>query len=247
MAIDPRQSASEAFIGLAADETRSSPSPASDDDLGDITNFELTTVHRFTPQILNLIKHVHFEFPTLNLGQDWDIDFASVESARGDGPVPRMVTAASRPGEDDNVTRAVRELYASGRVALAVVDTRQWPRFSELASRIGKSGKFHVSTVTGRSDIDGLGYRRRSLVVAPVEYLAGLQFDTVLVAGLPDFNYASSTANEKTRLLSLLYLALSRAEREVRVYVNDDNGGAAEVMLRAVTKGILKSERGSLV
>ena len=188
MAVDPRQSPSEAFIGLAAHETWSSSSAAAYDDLGDVANFELATVHRFTPQILDLIKHVHHEFPTLDLGHDWDIDFTRVESAQVDGPLPRLISAGSRAAEETDIFRAVQDLYPSGRLALAVVDTRQWPRFSDFASRIGQSGKFHVSTISGRSDIEGLGYRRRGLVVGPAEYLAGLQFDSVLIAGIPDMN-----------------------------------------------------------
>ncbi|MGW4911573.1 UvrD-helicase domain-containing protein [Streptomyces sp. NPDC004270] len=247
MAVDPRQSPSETFIGLAADETRSSSSMPSDDNLGDIANFELTTVHRFTPQILDLIKHVHHEFPTLDLGHEWDIDFTRVESAKSDGSLPRLISAASRSGEETDIFRSVQELYSAGRLALAVVDSRQWQRFSSLAFRIGSSGKFHVSTVSGRSDIEGLGYRSRGLVVGPAEYLAGLQFDAVLVAGIPDLNATSSTANERTRYLSLLYLALSRAQREIRVYVNEDDGGAPEVLLRAVANELMESDRGSLI
>lgn len=247
MAVDPRQSPSEAFIGLAADGTRSSNGVPVDDNLGDVANFELTTIHRFTPQILGLIKHVHHEFPTLDLGQEWDIDFTRVESAQADGSQPRLISAASRSGEEDDIVRAVQALYSSGRLALAVVDFRQWQRFSKLASRIGQSGKFHVSTVSGRSDIEGLGYRRRGLVVGTAEYLAGLQFDSVLVAGIPDMNASAPTANERTRYLSHLYLALSRAQTEVRVFVNEDDGGAPEVLLRAVANQLMEEDQGSLV
>ncbi|MFB6843474.1 UvrD-helicase domain-containing protein [Streptomyces sp. NPDC056373] len=247
MAVDPRQSPSEAFIGLAADDTRSSSGVPTDDNLGDVANFELTTVHRFTPQILEIIKHVHHEFPTLDLGEEWDIDFSRVESAQDDGSLPRLISAASRFGEEDDIVRAVQALYPAGRLALAVVDHRQWPRFSALASRIGNSGKFHVSTVSGRSDIEGLGYRRRGLVIGTAEYLAGLQFDSVLVAGIPDLNASAQTSNERIRYLSFLYLALSRAQEEVRVFVNDDDGGAPEVLLRAVTNRLMEADRGSLV
>jgi hypothetical protein len=102
-------------------------------------------------------------------------------------------------------------------------------------------------TITGRSDIEGLGTRRRGLIVGPAEYLAGLQFETVLVAGIPDFHIGAMVANEKTQLLSLLYLAISRAEQEVRVFVNDENRGPPEVLLRAVSNGRMERERGSLV
>lgn len=246
MAIDPRQSPSAAYIGaIAADETKSSTSVAGDDALGDVTNFELATVHRFTPQILSLVKHVHHEFPTLELGDEWDVDLSAAKSTKADGPVPTLVASASRTGERDELARAVQELYAHGRVALAVVDDRHWNRYSELASLIGRSGKFHVTAISGRSDIEGLGYRNRGLVVGAAEYLAGLQFDHVLVAGIPEILSASPSLNERTRILSLLYLALSRASREVRVFVNDDDGGVPEVLGRAVQLGLARHIKGA--
>jgi hypothetical protein len=246
MAVDPRQSPSEAFIGVAADETWFSSVPI-EDEIGDVANFELTTIHRFTPQILDLIKHVHHEFPTLDLGSEWDVNFSAVESVQYPGPSPLLSVAASRAGEEDDIVKAVHKLYPAGRLALAIVDSRQWRRFSDLASRIGNSGKFHVSVISGRTDVEGAGYRRRGLVVGPAEYLAGLQFDAVLVAGIPDMQFNRTTTSERTRILSLLYLALSRAQREVRVFVNEDDGGAADVLTRAVSNGIMTQERGSLV
>jgi hypothetical protein len=90
-----------------------------------------------------------------------DINFSAVESAQDAGPLPRLIAAASRAGEEDDIVKAVHELYPAGRLALAIVDNRHWRRFSDLASRIGHSGKFHVSTISGRTDVEGLGYRRR--------------------------------------------------------------------------------------
>ncbi|WP_039781028.1 hypothetical protein, partial [Nocardia cerradoensis] len=232
---------------LASDGTRSSASLEAGDGLGEVTSFELNHVHRYTPQILRLVKHVHHEFPTLDLGRDWNIDFSSVESARENGPVPMLVTSASRTGEETDIVRAVHDRYQAGTMALAVVDTRQWSRFSELASLINQSQKYHVSTIAGRGDIEGLGYRKRGLVVGPAEYLAGLQFGTVLVAGIPDLSHGSRTPSEITRLLSLLYLGISRAENEVRVFVNDDDGGVPEVLQRAIANSLVVLTKGSLV
>jgi hypothetical protein len=247
MALDPRQSPSEAFIGFASDETRSSSASDVVGDFGEVTNLDLTQVHRYTPQILELVKHIHLEFPTLDLGGGWNIDFSSIESARDGGAVPRMIRSATRAGDETVIARAVQDSYHTGRMALAIVDTRQWSRFNALASRIGNSSKYHVSTVAGRSDIEGLGYRKRGIVVGPAEYLAGLQFDTVLVAGIPDLNPGYRTPSEVTRILSFLYLGISRAENDVQIFVNDDDGGAPEVLQRAVENGLLISQQGSLV
>jgi hypothetical protein len=68
-----------------------------------------------------------------------------------------------------------------------------------------------------------------------------------LVAGIPDMQVNRTPTSERTRLLSLLYLALSRAQREVRVFVNEDDGGAADVLTRAVANGLMTRERGSLL
>lgn len=247
MAFDPRQSPSEAFIGLAAHETRSLNSMSTEEPLGDIENFELTTIHRFTPQILELIKHVHHEFPTLDLGREWNIDFSRVESAKNDGPLSQLILSGTSHAEEMDIVKSVHELYPKGRIALAIVDPRQWTRFSSLASNVSKSGKFHVSTVSGRTDIEGLGYRHRGIVVGSAEYLSGLQFDSVFVAGIPDINPSTATGNERTRHLSLLYLALSRAQRVVRIYVNEEDGGAPEVLLRAVANNVMESRQGSRV
>lgn len=247
MALDPRQSPSESFIGVVADETRPDSQGIADDELGDVASFELTSVHRFTPQILDLVKHVHHDFPTLDLGSEWSIDFGKVESAKDAGPIPRVIVSGTASAEDGDIVRAVHDLYPHGRVALAIVDPRQWGRFSGLAAQIGKSSKFNVSAVSGRADIDGVGYRRHGLVVASAEYLAGLQFESVLIAGIPELANGAVATHENTRFLSLLYLALSRAEREVRVFVNEDDGGMPEVLARAVDFGVLDIIPGSQV
>jgi hypothetical protein len=57
---------------------------------------------------------------------------------------------------------------------------------------------------------------------------------------------SAPTTNERTRLLSLLYLAISRAQREVIAYVNEDDGDP-EVLRRAVQNGLMSSKKGSLV
>lgn len=247
MALDPRQSPSESFIGIAADHVQSSTNFAPEISFGEVTNLELTKIHRFTPQILELIKHIHLFFPTHNLGHEWDIDFSKVESTKDDGPIPTLTTSESHSSEETDIYRVIRDVYPHGRVALAVVDTRQWPRFSKLAHQISQSGRYHVASITGRGDVDGLGYRRRGLLVGPAEYLAGLQFETVIVAGIPDLQAPYVAPNEKSRLLSLLYLAISRAERDVMVFVNEEDGGAPEVLLQGISNRLIRAVRGSFV
>lgn len=246
MAMDPRQSPSEVFIGAAADSTRSAGSPTVDEELGDVTNLELSSVHRFTPQILSLVKHIHHAFPTFALGDDWEIDFANVTSSKADGSVPVVVNAGSSTAEENDIVRAVHDVYQNGRIAIAVVDSRLWSRYSQLASSLGQSGKFHLSTLSARADIDDIGYRSKGIVLGSAEHLAGLQFETVLTVGLPNI-HESTPAHERRRLLSLLYLAITRAESEVRIFTNDDDGGVPAVLLQAAQQGHATVVRGAEV
>lgn len=243
MALDPRQSPSAVYIGSASDSAL--PATATgEDELGDVTNLELSRVHRFTPQILSLVKHIHHEFPTFAFGDDWEIDFAEVTSSKLDGPQPTIITSGTQEAESNDIARAVFDRYHRGRIAVAVVDSRLWATYSQLASSLAQSGKYHVATLTARSDIDDIGYRSRGIVFGSAEHLAGLQFDTVLAVGMPVLP-DSAPANERRRLLSLLYLAITRAENEVQVFANDESGGAPEVLLRAIEQGHARAVRGS--
>ena len=77
-------------------------------------------------------------------------------------------------------------------------------------------------------------------MVGPAEYLAGLQFDTVLVTGLPQMSVNAPNQGVRRRgALSLLYLAISRASREVRLFASHDFGGVPEVLARARDEGVL--------
>lgn len=247
MALDPRQSPSETIMGTASERSYRPSLAESSVELGEIEDFSLSTVHRFSPEILGLVKHIHNEFPTLDLGQEWQIDFARVESSAESGPMPTVILAASRSSEENDIVRAIHDLYSRGRLAIAVVDQRQWPRYAHLAELLGNSGRFSVTAITGRSDIDTLSYSKLGVVVGPAEHMAGLQFDTVLVAGIPDVQSASPTPAERTRLLSHLYLAASRARSEVRIYVNEEDGGVPEVLQRAAENDVVIRERGSQV
>lgn len=252
MAIDPRQSPWEPYLGVAGESTRSSPS-STDDGLGHVEALDLSVVHRFTPEILEFVKHIHLDWPNLNLGQDWSLDLTAVESGVKSGPIPRLVHSGTRAAEEIDIYSAVARMYpaavkAGSQLALAVVDPDQFSRYRALAERIGQSDKYRVTVIAGRQDVDVLQHRKRGLVVGPAEYLAGLQFDSVLVAGIPDLRHGfANMAYRRSHFLSLLYLAVTRAKRNVAVFINDEIGGCPEVLDNAAQRGILHLERGSEV
>ncbi len=241
MALDPRQSPWEIYVetdvtGIGAPQ---------DDEMNNVRTVDIPTVHRLTPQVLELVKHVHLEFPNLDLGSDWDIPLSDVESLANPGPRPSLFLADTQADEEIEIYRKINDLYSTGnQFALALVDEDRFPQYFQLMQRVSSSGKFKVVTITNRDDIGLLKSHKRGVVVGPAEYLAGLQFDSVLIAGIPDMNSTSAHQSyRRRRNLSLLYLALTRATRDVRIFANEDYGGVPEFFERAVQQGMLGKYR----
>ncbi len=249
MALDPKQSPWQVYSGLA-DAILSSAPDKVDDEFGEVSSIDLGTVHRFSPEILRLVKHLDYEFPTLNLGADWGPGMSTATSSAEKGPVPIVIRCGSQQAELIQLIDTVRGLKVSGsgtrgQIAVAIVDDQKFGVYEKMVAGLSKNTGLKVSVIASREDIDILQYRRRGLVIGPAEYLAGLQFDSVLIAGLPDIS--TSFANQgyrRMRFLSLFYLALTRARREARIFVNADYGGVPEVLQRAAAIGLVTVEDG---
>lgn len=243
MAMDPRQSPWDVFFG--GDDAQGIAGSSEEDDFDGLRTVDIPTVHRSSPQVLDLIKHIHLEYANLNLDEDWDYQISEVESLAAPGPKPSLFISGTFGGEEAEISRAIISAYSQAagsgtHLALAFVDEDAYRRYAQMIRSLGTSGKYRIIEITSRDDVGLLRYHKRGIVVGPAEYLAGLQFDTVLVAGLPEL--ADNVPNQGVRrrgALSLLYLAVSRASRDVRIFANYDHGGIPEVLVRAAGKGIL--------
>ena len=163
--------------------------------------------------------------------------------------MPVLVHCGSQQDEVIELNETIRMAKASGgignQIAIAIVDEQKFRVYQDMASGLSKAAGMKVSVIADRDDIELVQYRRRGLVVAPAEYLAGLQFDSVFIAGLP--HSVIGVANIGVRLttfLSLLYVAITRARREVTIFVNDDYGGVPGVLDSAVGKGWISLRAG---
>jgi len=251
MALDPRQSPWEVYAGLG-DAAPASALSSAEDDFGTVSSVDLQTVHRFSPEILALVKHVNWEFPNLDLGADWEIDFSTVSSTADSGATPQLVQSGTQAAEIVDIYRSLKALRAGAgarwQIAIAIVDHDKFDKYAAGVQTAAQGLKVSVTVVTGREDVEILQYRRRGIVIGPAEYLAGLQFDAVLIAGMPDLQMGQANAGyRRRRYLSLLYLAITRAARDVKIFVNDDHGGIPEVLDKAHTKGLVDIHRGGLV
>jgi hypothetical protein len=242
MALDPRQSPSEVYAGVPADVVARGESGRADTDLGKIKSVELSTVHRFTPEILSLVQHINRSYPALNLGPDWQVDLETVESTADHGAKP-TVFVHNNPAEEiavvgGRVNALLSVAKANQTIAVAIVDPFQLTAYAE---ELGRKTHLRVSVIQSRDDVDTvLRYSRRSLIVGAAEYLAGLQFDYIVIAGLHE---ADMTAGDlgylRRRTLTFLYLAVSRATRHVELHVNVESGGMPKVLQDAIATGVV--------
>jgi len=240
MALDPRQSPSEVYADFSAAHVSSAASGEPDQTLGKVEAVDLKVVHRFSPGILELVKFVQNSFPVFDLGTDWAVDVAALRSVGKDGEVPTLYRHADPATEAKVVVRRAKERVASAdgssRLAVILVDSMRLPEFCEEVSEV----KLPVIVLENRDDVDTLRYSKRSVVFSAAEYVAGLQFDDVIVAGFPH-GAGHVSSHELRRLLSLLYLAISRASRSVEVHVHADMGDFAATLESAVKAGVLRT------
>jgi hypothetical protein len=79
-------------------------------------------------------------------------------------------------------------------------------------------------------------------VVGLVDYLAGLQFDSVVITGLDDSRMLEDRPERLNNFISRLYLAASRARKDLEFVVNTDEDGLPEVLKAAITQRFLQED-----
>ena len=250
MAVDPRQSAWELYTGLGDTEPMSLPAQV-DVDFGTVSSVDLPTVHRFSPEILELVKHINWEFPDLDLGSDSGVNFANVTSSADPGPRPRVIQAGTQEAEFVEIYKWLRQLREDSKgwqIAIAVLDPEKFGVYKSRAKVLEQGLRMKVTIIESPEDIEVLQFGRRGIVIAPAQFLAGLQFDAVLIVGMRESSSGFANMGYDRRVsLSFLYSAVTRASKDVRIFVNDETGGIPEVLVNAAKKGLVTVVRGAEV
>jgi hypothetical protein len=239
MALDPRQSPTEVYTDAAIGPVAVGESGEAEAALGEFESVELKTVHRFSPEILRLVRHINDSFPSLDLGEDWAFSGDIETSVVATGRKPTVTNHTTRHEEIAAAFESAKRATSLGgvddRVALIVLDPLALTDYAEYEGE-----RPNITVIRGRDDVDALQYSRRSVVLSAAEYVAGLQFAAVVVAGFPhDSNRTANLAYQQRRLLSLLYLAVSRATTDVDLHVNAEDGGVPDVLARATEAKIV--------
>ncbi|HZW12919.1 MAG TPA: UvrD-helicase domain-containing protein, partial [Noviherbaspirillum sp.] len=140
--------------------------------------FELTDVFRYTPQILSFLHRLNQHFPADDLAEEWGLRFGPSKVA--DGPTPKAVLCKSRDEMARAASAQARALLKrdkkGGRVAVLCMD----PQRFDIYAKAGIFGDGFI-VVAARDEISAISRYRQRVVLSMPEYVAGLQFDAVLL------------------------------------------------------------------
>lgn len=94
----------------------------------------------------------------------------------------------------------------------------------------------HFHAITSRDEASGFSPSAKKFIFSMPEYVAGLQFDTVLLIDVnrnevPDGPYSTAALR---KFASQVYLGASRAERQLEIYSSAEHGGIAPLVASAV-------------
>ena len=166
----------------------------------------LDTVHRFDKGIFDLINFIYQKFPLNTIPLKID------EGKAGSFDVPKLhLSESAGKGVEEVVTLAggfFDNISSDARICIATLGDVDSDVCAALESR-----KIGFTRLASFDDVEKLSYRRRSVIVAPWQYIGGTQFSHVIVAAI---NLAPAvTAFGKRHELTAIYLACSRATQSL--------------------------------
>jgi len=241
MALDPKQSPRELFTAIADERDIKNTSIYERARLPKSEKIDLVEIYRYTPQIERLVKTVLNEAPGLDFGEDWDVPAAT--STLPDGPIPLYKIVANKTEIFAYSIRAGKRLRSEarsrgGQVAILCMDQ---DRFCQYKPAVEGQFSRDVFVISSRDDTARLRFMARRIVFSTPEYVAGLQFDTVI---LVDVNRdlvteGNFSGHQQRRFLSELYLGMSRAEHQLYILAARDGDGLSPYLSRAEREGLL--------
>lgn len=237
MACDAKQSPRDTFLRLPSVDTQKYDYWR-DAKLGKVESIKLVDVFRYSPQIAKALTCIDQSFP----GQDLDDDWPAYKgiARTDDGPTPTVCELKSTIATYTVVFRRAQELQRKygrdKRVAVLCASNELFIRHLEFTDL---RNSFHA--ITSRDEASGIAPNARKFVFSMPEYVAGLQFDTVLLIEVnknevPEGPYSAAALR---KFVSQVYLGASRAERKLEFYASTEHGGIAPLVSPAVLAGAI--------
>lgn len=242
MALDPKQSPREVFTAISEDRENDGKSIYDRARLPDPEKIDFVDVYRYTPEIASLVRSVLSEIPALDLAEEWNV--VSAESVGKKGPTPEIMVVPDAQATFKTAMQQAKSLQKDararkGRVAVLCLDD---DRFTAYIRALGQFSEDAI-LISSRDEVENLRYAKSKIVFSTPEYVAGLQFDSVILVDvnrdlIPESKY---NGHQVRRFLSELYLGITRAEHRLLILASRDAGGMTPFLNKAVADGVLKN------
>lgn len=222
MAYDIKQSTNDVAISGGMEKFRN---PG----VGESVLTELKQVYRSTPQITAFLSDLDASFPAMDLEGEYSTYVASSHQEEGD--IPSLTVYDTDLKLVDSVflqaVRMARDVDGGGsQVAVLCLNEAL---FEKILGAARVRDKF--VPITTRDDIKELRYAKGKCVFSMPEFVAGLQFHTVILihANSVDYNEDQGMGTRR-RYVSRVYLGASRAARKIMLASSKEQGGPCQLL-----------------
>jgi hypothetical protein len=238
MAYDAKQSPSDSF--MPSEERESASAFWGRLGFGGIEKVELDRIFRYTPEIARFITSLDESYPALELGEDWGR--AKVETATQSARTPTITTLTDDKESYREVMARAHAIKRRGGqnygVAVLCCNVDTFDVFRNAGEH-----RAWFRAVASRDEAAGARPDAFKFILSTPEYVAGLQFDCVLLidvnqSEVPNVAYS---AGLRRRFISKIYLGSSRAMKHLELYATKVGGGAATILDSAMANGALIS------
>lgn len=236
MAYDLKQATRDYFSSLVTDIKSTSSWIGKATDGSDLV--ELNEVFRFTPQIAQCIADIAVSFAEIEFLDQ--IDRQIGESSVDDGDVPEIFEFASNQKMYEWAFSQARK--SAGRLGgkrVCVICMNE-----DLFAVYRDAGRFSDAfiSIESREDLNGIRYAGKRFIYSSPEFVAGLQFEEVIVLHADRRTVDESELGplRRRRNLSRLYLAASRASKTLLFCASLELGGISPLFTTGIAKGTVK-------
>ncbi|ARP78588.1 hypothetical protein CAL11_21720 [Bordetella genomosp. 6] len=197
--------------------------------VGESVLTELKQVYRSTPQITAFLRDLDASFPAMDLEGEYATYVAESQQEPGETPTLTVYDTDIKLVDRvfEQAAQIVRDIDGGGsQVAVLCLN-------EALFDKIRSAGRVQDKFVpiTTRDDIKELRYAKRKCVFSMPEFVAGLQFHTVILIHADSADYDEDQGlGTRRRYVSRVYLGASRAARNILVASSKEHGGPCRLL-----------------
>lgn len=197
--------------------------------VGESVLTELKQVYRSTPQITAFLRDLDASFPAMDLEGEYATYVAESQQENGETPTLTVYETDIKLVDSvfEQAARMARDIDGGGsQVAVLCLNEALFDKI-RFAGRV--RDKF--VPITTRDDLKELRYAKSKCVFSMPEFVAGLQFHTVILIHADSADYDEDQGlGRRRRYVSRVYLGASRAARNILLSSSKEQGGPCQLL-----------------